>query len=170
VIVDEAWSGTSDVVGVSLDDAADVVRHDLTAPDAPSLFCNDLLVDADGNVWVTESLAGIIHRIDAADVMTENSAEIWMRGGLATPPAGGFGPNGLALAGDTLVVANVGKARCSRSTQPADDDRRSMSAHAAMLHTVSGKLVPRSGTLILHGRTQLPPTPVPSAFMPKPST
>lgn len=112
---------TGAVVGVSLDDAAEVVRHDLTAPDAPSLFCNDLLVDPEGNLWVTESLAGIIYRINAADVMTENSAEIWMRGGLAAPPAGGFGPNGLALAGDTLIVANVGNGALF-AVDPASDD------------------------------------------------
>ena len=51
---------------------------------------------------------GIIYRIDAADAKTADSAEIWMRGGLAAPPAGGFGPNGLLLAGDTLFVTNTG--------------------------------------------------------------
>ena len=99
---------TGAVVGVSLDDGSEVVRHVLAAPDADSLFCNDLVIDYIGNVWATESIAGIIYRIDAADVMTANSAEIWMRGGLAAPPAGGFGPNGLLLAGDTLFVTNTG--------------------------------------------------------------
>jgi hypothetical protein len=100
---------TGAVVGVSLDDGSEVVRHVLAAPDADSLFCNDLAIDDyNGDVWATESIAGIIYRIDAADVMIPDSAEIWMRGGLAAPPAGGFGPNGLVLAGSTLFVANVG--------------------------------------------------------------
>jgi hypothetical protein len=100
---------TGAVVGVSLDDGSEVVRHVLAAPDADSLFCNDLAMDyIDGSVWATESIAGIIYRIDAADVMTADSAEIWMRGGLAAPPAGGFGPSGLMLAGSTLFVANMG--------------------------------------------------------------
>ena len=56
--------------------------------------------------WATESIAGIIYRIDAADVMKADSAEIWMRGGLAAPPAGSFGPSGHLLAGNTLFVAD----------------------------------------------------------------
>jgi streptogramin lyase len=100
---------TGAVVGVSLDDGSEVVRHVLAAPDADSLFCNDLVLDDyNGDVWATESSAGIIYRIDAADVMTADSAEVWMRGGLAAPPEGGFGPNGLVLAGNTLIVANAG--------------------------------------------------------------
>jgi DNA-binding beta-propeller fold protein YncE len=99
---------TGAVVGVSLDDGSEVVRHVLAAPDADSLFCNDLAIAYDGSVWATESIAGIIYRIDAADVMTPDSAEIWMRGGPAAPPAGGFGPSGLMLAGNTLFVANAG--------------------------------------------------------------
>jgi DNA-binding beta-propeller fold protein YncE len=99
---------TGAVVGVSLDDGSEVVRHVLSAPDADSLFCNDLAIDYNDDVWVTESIAGIIYRIDAADVMTPDSAKVWMRGGLAAPPAGGFGPSGLMLAGNTLFVANAG--------------------------------------------------------------
>jgi sugar lactone lactonase YvrE len=99
---------TGAVVGVSLDDGSEVVRHVLAAPDADSLFCNDLAIDYNDDVWVTESIGGIIYRIDAADVMTPDSAKIWMRGGLAAPPADGFGPSGLMLAGSTLFVANAG--------------------------------------------------------------
>lgn len=95
---------TGAVVGVSLDDRSEVVRHVLSAPDADSLFCNDPAIDYNGDVWVTESIADIIYRIDAADVMTPDSAEIWMRGGLAAPPAGGFGPSGLMLAGGQHAV------------------------------------------------------------------
>ncbi len=113
---------TAAVVGVSLDDGSEVVRHVLAAPDADSLFCNDLaLDDYNGDVWVTESIAGIIYRIDAADVMTADSAEIWMRGGLAAPPAGGFGPNGLVLAGSTLIVANAGNGALFAVETTSDD-------------------------------------------------
>jgi len=99
---------TAAVVGVSLDDGEEVVRHNLAAPGVDSMFCNDLIVDPDGNLWVTESFGGIIYRIDADDVMNADSAEIWMQGGPAAPPAGGFGPNGLTLVGGQLVVANAG--------------------------------------------------------------
>ena len=113
---------TGAVVGVSLDDGSEVVRHVLAAPDADSLFCNDLAIDDyNGDVWVTESIAGIIYRIDAADVMTADSAEIWMRGGLAAPPAGAFGPNGLVLAGNTLFVANAGNGALFTVETTSDD-------------------------------------------------
>jgi sugar lactone lactonase YvrE len=113
---------TGAVVGVSLDDGSEVVRHVLTAPDANSLFCNDVAIDDyDGTVWATESIAGIIYRIDTADVMTADSAEIWMRGGLAAPPAGGFGPSGLVLAGSTLIVANEGNGALFAVETTSDD-------------------------------------------------
>jgi hypothetical protein len=99
-----------------------VVRHVLAAPDADSLFCNDLAIDDyNGDVWATESIAGIIYRIDAADVMTPDSAKIWMRGGLAAPPAGAFGPSGLVLAGSTLVVANAGNGALFAVDTTSDD-------------------------------------------------
>jgi hypothetical protein len=113
---------TGAVVGVSLDDGSEVVRHVLAAPDAGSLFCNDVAIDdVNGDVWATESIAGIIYRIDAADVMTPDSAEIWMRGGLAAPPAGGFGPNGLVVAGNTLFVANAGNGALFAVDKTSDD-------------------------------------------------
>jgi hypothetical protein len=113
---------TGAVVGVSLDDGSEVVRHVLAAPDADSLFCNDVAIDDyDGTVWATESIAGIIYRIDAADVMTPDSAEIWMRGGLAAPPAGGFGPSGLVLAGKWLIVANAGNGALFAVETTSDD-------------------------------------------------
>jgi sugar lactone lactonase YvrE len=118
---------TGAVVGVSLDDGEEVVRHALEAEGEASLFCNDLIVDPDGNLWVTESIAGIVYRIDADDVMDENSAEIWMNGGLADPPQGGFGANGLVLAGDMLIVANVNNGTLfavdPESTNPVADAR-----------------------------------------------
>jgi hypothetical protein len=113
---------TGAVVGVSLDDGSEVVRHVLAAPNADSLFCNDVAIDDyTGDVWATESIAGIIYRIDAADVMTPDSAEIWMRGGLAAPPAGGFGPNGLVFAGDTLIVSNSGNGALFAVDKASDD-------------------------------------------------
>jgi hypothetical protein len=119
---------TGAVVGVSLDDGEEVVRHELAATGQDSLFCNDLIVDPDGNLWVTESIAGLIYKIDADDVMDADSAEIWMNGGLAGPAmAGAFAANGLVLAGDTLIVANVGAGTLfavdPTSTNPVADAR-----------------------------------------------
>ncbi|MEY2929385.1 MAG: hypothetical protein RL033_134 [Pseudomonadota bacterium] len=99
---------TGAVVGVGIEDGEEVVRHVLAADGEASLFCNDLLVDPAGNLWVTESSAGLLYRIDAASALTNDSAQLWMNGGLAAAPEGGFGANGLALAGDVLIVSNTG--------------------------------------------------------------
>jgi sugar lactone lactonase YvrE len=117
------------VVGLSLDDGSEVVRHELTAAGSTSFFCNDILVDPAGNVWATESFAGIVYRIPSADVMTADSAEIWLEGGEAAPPMpGGFGANGLALVGGQLIVANGGTGTLfavdPASSDPAADARR----------------------------------------------
>lgn len=119
---------TGAVVGVDIDSGEEVVRHALEADGQDSLFCNDLIVDPDGNLWVTESIAGLIYRIDSADVMDADSAEIWMNGGLAGPAMpGAFAANGLVLAGDTLIVANVGAGTLfavdPESTDPVADAR-----------------------------------------------
>lgn len=119
---------TGAVVGVDVESGEELVRHALAADGQASLFCNDLIVDPDGNLWITESIAGLIYRIEAGDVMDADSAEIWMNGGLAAPVmAGAFAVNGLVLAGDTLIVANAGGGSLfavdSGSTNPVADAR-----------------------------------------------
>lgn len=118
---------TGAVVGVGMEDGEEVVRHVLAADGEASLFCNDLLVDPAGNLWVTESGAGLLYRIDAASALTENSAQLWMNGGLAAAPEGGFGANGIALAGDVLIVSNTGNGTLfaveTASTNPAIEAR-----------------------------------------------
>lgn len=119
---------TGAVVGVDIETGEEVVRHALEATGQDSLFCNDLIVDPDGNLWITESIAGLIYRIEAADVMDADSAEIWMNGGLAGPAMpNAFAANGLVLAGDMLIVANVGAGTLfavdPESTDPVADAR-----------------------------------------------
>lgn len=120
--------GAAAVVGVSLDDGSEVVRHDLTAESAESLFCNDILVDPVGNIWATESQVGIIFRIAADDALTANSAIAWLRGGEAAPPPDGFGANGIAVVDGRLVVSNVGSGTLftvdPESQDPAANVRR----------------------------------------------
>ena len=124
------------IVGVDLDDGSEVVRHVMpnivgSAPDAGSSdagasdagtaaadsgtapapavasFCNDLIVSPSGVIFATDSTGGRIFRVPAANVMTPNSAEVWLsvpEVGPAMP--GGFGANGLDLVGDSLIIAN----------------------------------------------------------------
>jgi hypothetical protein len=126
--------GGAAIVGVSLDDGTQVVRHAMPdavsapAPDAgtladagvtadagdaggapaaaPTSFCNDLIVDATGNLYATES-RGRIFRVPAASVTTPNSASVWLTGPAAEPAMpGGFGANGIDIVGGTMIIAN----------------------------------------------------------------
>lgn len=91
------------LTGLSLVDASVVVTHEF--PGAND-FCNDIALDAAGNVFVTESATGQVLTVDAANVLTPNSLELFVASaGIAAN--GGFGANGLALTGGALFVANT---------------------------------------------------------------
>ncbi len=92
------------VTGLSLVDASIAVRHEL--PDGS--LCNDIVLDAAGNLLLTESLVGQVFRIAAADALTPNSAQLFLATPeIAPPTAGAAGANGLAIAGGILFVANT---------------------------------------------------------------
>lgn len=118
------------LVGVSLDDGEEIVRHELPNPEpaagadagtdggvdagadagvAPvAAFCNDVRLSPDDDIFVTDS-SGRIFRIDGGDAMDANSAEVWLEAPETAPPTpGGFGVNGLAFVGDRLIIANGG--------------------------------------------------------------
>jgi len=76
--------------------------------DKPAAFCNDLIVDSAGNIFATDS-SGRIFRVPSANVMTANSASVWLSvPEIAPPMPGGFGANGLDIVGNWLVIANGG--------------------------------------------------------------
>jgi sugar lactone lactonase YvrE len=69
-------------------------------------FCNDLVADASGNVYVTESFSGIIYQLKAG---TETLVE-WLSGPQFAPdPAAGYSFNGIALSQDGSALL-VGRA------------------------------------------------------------
>ena len=94
------------VTGLSLANGAVVVTHELPA----NSLCNDIILDAAGNLLVTETLVGQVFRIDAANALTPNSAALFLATAEIAPPAAGqLGANGLAIAGvsNILFVANT---------------------------------------------------------------
>ena len=122
------------LVGVDLDLGTETVRHDLPNPEpivdadagsdggvevadagdagAPApraTFCNDVRLNSDNDLLVTDSFGGRIFRIPSADALDDNSAEVWLTAPEIAPLApDGFGVNGLAFAGDTLIVSSNG--------------------------------------------------------------
>jgi hypothetical protein len=92
------------VVGLDLTSAQVVVTHELPA----NSFCNDIILDEDGSLFVAESLVGELFRIDTAQALTPNSAVSFLVSPeLAPPAAGQFGANGLALVDGILFVSNT---------------------------------------------------------------
>jgi sugar lactone lactonase YvrE len=92
----------SQVVGISLTTGAIVASHVIGAA---GTFCNDMVMSPDGSLWVTESTIGQIVRIPAADVLTNDSARVWLEDALLAPPAPGeFGINGITLLNGQLFT------------------------------------------------------------------
>jgi sugar lactone lactonase YvrE len=112
------------LVGLDLDDASPVVHHELPA----GSICNDIAIDANGALFVTETAAGGVYRIDADDVLTPDSAELWLSvPEIAPPMPGQFGANGIALAGQRMFIANTSAGTLIRVDPAAADPASSVS-------------------------------------------
>lgn len=117
------------LVGVSLTAGAagaagvEVVRHSMPNPGASpaenaasvntsapaggvTTFCNDIIIDpTTRDVLASDSNGGRIFRVPAADVLTPNSARVWLSAPeLAAPASGGYGANGLDFAAGALIT------------------------------------------------------------------
>jgi len=92
------------VIGIDLASRQVVVTHELPV----GSLCNDIILDAVGNLFVIETLVGQVFRIDAANALTTDSAQLFLATPEIAPPAAGqLGANGLAIAGGILFVSNT---------------------------------------------------------------
>jgi hypothetical protein len=92
------------VTGLDLTSRQVVITHELPA----GSLCNDIILDAAGDLFVTETLVGQVFRIDSANALTPNSAQLFLATVEIAPPAAGqLGANGLAIAGGILFVSNT---------------------------------------------------------------
>lgn len=124
--------GAARVVGVDIATASAVVRHALPAAGEVAPFCNDLVMSPDGALWVTESMGGRLFRIASENLMTQDSAEVWLDApNLRGPDPGDFGANGIALVGGQLYVANTDRGSLWRIDpalpEPTPDDLKRVS-------------------------------------------
>ena len=68
------------------------------------VFANDIALDADGNIYVTDSFSPFVYKVDG----TTFEASIFVDGGDDfTPPEGGFGLNGIVYIDGNLVVGHT---------------------------------------------------------------
>ncbi len=115
MVVDEAldtlWvcdaslsEAASAIVGLSLSNGSELVRHAFPAPPA---LCNDLALDDAGNLYATDSFAPRILRIAADRKTQEDSAEEWVADPIWAVEPGQFGLNGIAVHGADLWVAHT---------------------------------------------------------------
>jgi len=111
------------LVGLALADATEKVRHEL--PDGS--FCNDVIVEADGDLLVTETFVGQVFRIASGSALTADSAELWLTDPFIAPPPMGFGANGLAMVGGRLFIANTSGAKLVRLDPNAADPKSTLS-------------------------------------------
>jgi sugar lactone lactonase YvrE len=92
------------LVGIDLDDKSVRVRHEMSATG----FCNDIVVDEDGTVYVTETFGGSVYKITPDKALTANSATAWLTvPEIAPPMAGAFGANGITILGQRMFIATT---------------------------------------------------------------
>jgi sugar lactone lactonase YvrE len=99
-------TGTAGVAGIDIATAAVVASHLLApATGQTASFCNDLVMSPDGSLWVTESAGGRIFKIAPENLLTTNSAEVWLQDVKLEPPMPGqFGINGITLLGGRIYT------------------------------------------------------------------
>jgi len=77
----------------------DYVNLSSLRPDAAGHFANDIAVDGQGNVYVTDSFAPIIYKIDA-----QGTATVFLENNQLAAPAGAFGLNGIVYHPDGYLL------------------------------------------------------------------
>lgn len=119
------------LIGIDIATATLAVSHELppVSADIPS-FCNDVIMSPNGNLWVTESFGGRLFRIPAENVLTDDSAEVWLEAPTLAGPNGpadqSFGVNGLTLVSGQLYLANTDRGTLWKIdpslAEPTEDD------------------------------------------------
>jgi sugar lactone lactonase YvrE len=125
------------IVGITLaDGGAAAVRHEMAA----NSLCNDIVVDARGTLWATDSFGGSIYRVPSAVAGSSAAASLWLSHPLLTPPAGAFGANGIALAGERLFVSVTYSGILARIDPSSDEPEDGIEAVTLIERGKSGSL------------------------------
>jgi hypothetical protein len=132
----------------------------LFARDAGMVFPNGLLFDDDGRLWVTDSAAGAIFRIDPSGAVSKWASDPLLAGNKDYCGAGrgvgvpfDIGVNGLVRKGDALYVTNTDQASVVRIPIAADGSAgvaaRFAGPDCAQLSGADGLVVAPDGDLIV---------------------
>jgi len=112
----------SSVVGLDLVTGALAVRHEIAPSASGAVFCNDLALDQNGDLYVTDTFGSRVLRIPSANALDADSAQVWVEdealGGLDenTP----FGANGIYITESYVWVVNIGRSTFVRITINSD--------------------------------------------------
>lgn len=100
-------NGTVAYLGIyNLETGERIRAIDLTEvlPSDTAVFANDIAIDPDGNIYVTDSFAPVIYKVDGNSFETS----IFVDGGIDfTPAPMGFGLNGIVYIDGNLVVCKT---------------------------------------------------------------
>jgi sugar lactone lactonase YvrE len=96
--------GKTAIVGLALAGGAVRVRHAFAGT---STLCNDLALDAAGNLYATDSFSPRILRVAADRKLVQDSAVEWATHAPWAVQPGQFGLNGIAVKGSDLYVAQT---------------------------------------------------------------
>lgn len=110
----------SSLVAVDLETGLRVAQHEIVPSVAKTpVFCNDVMVAADGHAYLTDSFGARVLRVSAEDLATDGvAAEVFVESPLLAakgePP---FGANGIAELDGELYVVNFNLATLSIITR-----------------------------------------------------
>jgi len=93
----------AEVIAYDLTTGAKLTTIDLSGLYAGGHFLNDLVLDTNGNIYVTDSFSPVIYKID-----TSNTASVLVTDAIFEVPQGAFGLNGLVFHPDNYLI--IGKA------------------------------------------------------------
>ena len=149
-----------------------VATHGFGAPG----FCNDITLDADGNIYATDSTGNRLVRVAADDALMDTPVQTWSEDAIFAVPMGQYGVNGIAwFPDDVLRVVNYYDGRLYEIPVAEDGSAGAVTTVAAesLLANPDGILRDGADLLVVEGgqqrlsRVQLDPwtvTPVADGF------
>ena len=106
-------------------------------------FVNDLTIDLDGNIYVTDSFSPVIYKID-----TKAKASILTQSEVFQAPQGSFGLNGIVYLDEYLIVAKANEGKLYKVSLKNPQDIQEILLDKR-INSIDGLLLQKDNALIL---------------------